>query len=100
MKKIYLILLIFMFILQAAAWAQIKPLTDSECAEIIKTYKIDPKIKSVRGWKNVFSSDKWLKRFNLDGYNQAELDCIMTYILANAMDVKEYNQFIGMELKL
>lgn len=100
MKKIYLILLIFMFILQASAWAQIKPLTDAECAEIIKTYKIDPKIKSVRGWKNVFSSDKWLKRFNLDKYNQAELDCIMEYILANAMDVKEYNQFIGMELKL
>lgn len=78
----------------------IKALTDAECAAIIKTYKIDPKIKSVRGWNNVFSSEKWLQRFNLDIYTPAELDCIKEYILANAMDIKKYNQFIGMEMKL
>lgn len=102
MKFLAKILLTIIIVMNTslAAHEGYKPLTDEECAAIIKTYKIDPKIKSARGWKNVFSSEKWLKRFNLDKYNHEELVCIMEYILANAMDVKKYNQYIGMEMKL
>ncbi len=81
-------------------YADIKPLTDAECKEIIKTYKIDPKIKSSRGWNHIFQSEKWLQRFDLDRYNDAELNCIKEYILANAMDVNKYNKYVGMEIKL
>lgn len=77
-----------------------RPLTDEECAKIIKTYKIDPKIKSKRGWEHVFTSEKWSKIFNLDVYNRYELDCIKEYILSNAMMVKKHNNYLGMEIKI
>lgn len=97
-KIITCIILVFVMNVNAS---QLTPvLTDEECLEIIKTYQIEPKIKSVRGWKNVFKSEKWRKIFKLDGYTIEELDCLEEYILANAMVVKKYNRFIGMELKI
>jgi|SaaInlStandDraft_4_1057021.scaffolds.fasta_scaffold66808_2 hypothetical protein len=73
-------------------------LTDEECLEIISAYKINPKIKSARGWNRVFKSKKWKKIFLLDNYTAAEIDCLKHYIVANAMNVKKYDRFIGMEM--
>lgn len=70
-----------------------------KCDLIIKHYGIDPKIKSAKGWNRIFDNDKWKKTFQLDQYSEEELECLKRYILENAMDVKEYNRFIGMELK-
>lgn len=73
-------------------------LTKDQCLKIIDSYCIDPKIKSVRGWKHVFKSEKWKKIFMLDKYTDAELICLEEYILLHAMNIKQYDTFIGVEL--
>lgn len=75
-------------------------LSDVECKKIITQYKIDPKIKSKRGWEQIFKSRSWHSKFLLDKYSRSELDCLEKYIIRNAMDVKAYSRFVGMEFKL
>lgn len=98
--RLHIIKIIIIILLSVTGQAKAQVLTDDECAQIIKTFKIDPKIKSSRGWKNVFKSEKWLKQFKLTEYTPEELECIKSYILANAMNVGSHKQYLGMEIKL
>ena len=98
--KLKTLILIIILTFSVNAYSATSKLTDEECKQIIAGYKIDPKIKSAKGWKRIFESDKWRKAFQLDQYTKEELECLEEYILANAMDVKSYNRYIGMELKI
>lgn len=75
-------------------------MTDYGCVTLIMEYPIDPKIKSTKGWRRVFESEKWKERFKLDKYEPKELECLKKYIMENTMDVRKYNRFVGMELEL
>lgn len=100
MKKIIISIFMIMFLFSTEGFSTQKALTDEQCDKIIKAYKIDPEIKSKRGWLNVFKSDQWKKKFLLDGYTESELACIYDYILANAMVVKKYSNYVGVEMKI
>lgn len=97
--KIKILILILFLTFAFDSHASISKLSNDDCLRIIASYKIDPKIKSAKGWKRIFESDKWKKAFQLDQYTKEELDCLEEYIMANAMDVKSYNRYVGMELK-
>lgn len=107
MKLLLKIIFIFVFIPQFFVFAQnngddtmcFSKLSEDQCLKIIESYHIDPKIKSVRGWKHVFKSEKWKKIFLLNEYNEDEMFCLEKYILDNAMDINEYDKFLGVELE-
>lgn len=98
-RKLIISIISLLFCINTFA-ATPQKLSEEDCKHIIVSYKIDPKIKSAKGWKRIFESDKWRKAFQLDHYTEEELECLEAYILANAMDVKSYNRYIGMELKI
>lgn len=101
MKKIVLFVLLFMIVTITNAEPNNQTIASVDmCASVISTYPIDPKIKSEKGWRRIFGSEKWKKRFKLDAYDEEELECLEDYVVQNAMNIKQYDRFVGMELKL